>query len=497
MRGDMLGVDRFGASAPAEVLLEKYGFTVDNVVARRASCSIAESALPMVKPNPRSVCEDESLLGADAARPAARFLRLLRPRGQPRPTGWCSTRPRRTGRPASPRSAWRSPAIRSASSAASSRAPRPPQRTLTTLRFFADSEQGEAPDATGYKRLLLPLPRHGDRPARLALRAVDHRHRAPVAGVLAAAAYFDGATADEAEIRALAGALRARRLGLVLGGGGTIVPRLEARRAGFLPYRWEGYDEALILYVLALGSPTHPIEPRRYDAWCRDLPVEDGLRHRATSTPGRCSSTSSRTSGSTSAASRTPSCASAAATTSRTAGARRWCSSSTRSAIRSASRDYGELCWGITASDGPGTGDDGDRRRRAASSSTTSRAACPYGPDDGTIAPWAVVASLPFAPEIVLPTIAQLPAHAARGAESLRLQGVVQPDLRRPTPAPVGWVSPYHFGINEGPTVLMIENYRSGLLWKLMRRCAPLRRGLARAGFAGGWLVGSTNCRCL
>ena len=50
------------------------------------------------------------------------------------------------------------------------------------------------------------------------------------------------------------------------------------------------------------------------------------------------------------------------------------------------------------------------RRRRAAVLRLPARAACPYGPDDGTIAPWAVVASLPFAPEIVLPTIAALPA---------------------------------------------------------------------------------------
>jgi len=53
---------------------------------------------------------------------------------------------------------------------------------------------------------------------------------------------------------------------------------------------------------------------------------------------------------------------------------------------------------------------------------------------------------------------------------------------------PIGWVSPYHFGINEGPTVVMIENWRSQGLWKIMRACAPLVAGLRRAGFAGGWL---------
>ena len=51
-----------------------------------------------------------------------------------------------------------------------------------------------------------------------------------------------------------------------------------------------------------------------------------------------------------------------------------------------------------------------------------------------------------------------------------------------------GWVSPWHFGINEGPIVLMIENYRTDFLWRLMRSCPYLVAGLRRAGFTGGWL---------
>ena len=55
--------------------------------------------------------------------------------------------------------------------------------------------------------------------------------------------------------------------------------------------------------------------------------------------------------------------------------------------------------------------------------------------------------------------------------------------------SPTGWwVSPYHFGIDQGPVILMIENYRTGLLWNIMRRCQPIVTGLRRAGFAGGWL---------
>jgi len=51
-----------------------------------------------------------------------------------------------------------------------------------------------------------------------------------------------------------------------------------------------------------------------------------------------------------------------------------------------------------------------------------------------------------------------------------------------------GWISPWNFGLNQGPIVLMIENYRTGMLWQLMRRCPYVVQGLRRAGFTGGWL---------
>ena len=55
--------------------------------------------------------------------------------------------------------------------------------------------------------------------------------------------------------------------------------------------------------------------------------------------------------------------------------------------------------------------------------------------------------------------------------------------------SPTGWwITPFHFGIDQGPVVLMIENYRSGPLWNIMRRCDPFVTGLRRAGFRGGWL---------
>jgi hypothetical protein len=112
----------------------------------------------------------------------------------------------------------------------------------------------------------------------------------------------------------------------------------------------------------------------------------------------------------------------------------------------------------------------------------------PDGPDDGTIAPWVVVSSLPFAPDIV--------QEALRHFEVLKLR-VKNPygfkaTFNRTFPVDCNkvpfWVSPWHFGIDQGPIVLMVENFRSGLIWRLMRKCPYLIKGLQRAGFRGGWL---------
>jgi hypothetical protein len=104
------------------------------------------------------------------------------------------------------------------------------------------------------------------------------------------------------------------------------------------------------------------------------------------------------------------------------------------------------------------------------------------------LAPWVAVASLPFAPEIVIPTIRamarlELGATKRYGFKPSFNQTYAVPD------SPTGWwVTPYHFGIDQGPVALMIENYRTGLIWEIMRRCPYVKVGLRRAGFRGSWL---------
>ncbi len=53
-----------------------------------------------------------------------------------------------------------------------------------------------------------------------------------------------------------------------------------------------------------------------------------------------------------------------------------------------------------------------------------------------------------------------------------------------------GWISQGHFALDQGPVILMIENFCSGLIWRLMRSCPYIAVGLGRAGFRGGWLAG-------
>ncbi|CAN5813341.1 hypothetical protein BH11MYX3_BH11MYX3_21000 [soil metagenome] len=149
---------------------------------------------------------------------------------------------------------------------------------------------------------------------------------------------------------------------------------------------------------------------------------------------------------------------------------------------------YSENAWGLTASNGPGPAVrviDGVRREFFG---YLARGA-PHGPDDGTLAPWAVVASLPFAPEVVCDAI----RHAI---ERLELKNRHAPGFdasyNRTFPDPEGgdrgWVERWKLGLNEGPIIAMIENHLGGKPWALSRGCPYIAEGLRRAGFTGGWL---------
>jgi hypothetical protein len=154
---------------------------------------------------------------------------------------------------------------------------------------------------------------------------------------------------------------------------------------------------------------------------------------------------------------------------------------------------YGANVWGLTASNGPGDVVDGDRTFKGYSA---RGAGLDYVEDDGTLAPTAAGGSIAFAPEIVVPALETMKQRY--GEFIYNRYGFVDafnPSFHAETPLrtgrlvpSLGWVDTVQLGIDQGPIVLMIENWRSGLVWKVMRRNPYIRKGLERAGFTGGWL---------
>jgi hypothetical protein len=359
-------------------------------------------------------------------------------------------------------------------------------RTLAVLRFFSTSPQGIESDATGHKGFYYHFldMTSGRRVGLCEVSTVDTSFL--IAGMLAAAAFLDRATEHEHEIRTLAGALYRRVDWPWACDGRATMTHGWRPESGFLPYRWEGYDEALLLYVLGLGSPTHPLPPESYLAWTTTYQWKKlygyELLYGGPLFIHQYSHLWIDFRGIQDAFARDKGID--------------YCENSRRAtyvqqqyAIQNPRgfAGYGEHFWGLTASDGPGwsTRYIGGVERKFFDYVARG---VPDGPDDGTIAPWAVVASLPFAPEIVLPTIRHLQDVYPQVAGEYCFRCSFNLTVLNETTPGAGWTSPDHFGINLGPVVLMCENYRSELLWSLMRACPEVVMGLRRAGFTNGWL---------
>ncbi len=361
------------------------------------------------------------------------------------------------------------------------------QRTLTTLRFFAESPHSAAPDATGYRGFYYHFldMRTGARTWQSELSSIDTTLL--LAGALAAAAYFDGDAADERLIRELAEALYQRADWQWMQRGKPLVAHGWRPEKGFLRYRWEGYSEALLLYLLGLASPTHPLPAASYAAWLASYAWREIYGHEFVYAGPlfihQLSHVWVDLRGIQDAYMR-------AKGIDYFENSRRATYVQQQYAIHNPHgfHGYGKHMWGISAGAGPGPARrrvDGVARRfygyRARG--------VPDGPDDGTLSPWGAIASLPFAPELVLPTIRALNEQYPQVTSKYGFKCSFNPTFPSADGDERGWVSAGYYGLEQGPVVLMIENYRSGLLWQLMRGCPHIRLGLQRAGFTGGWLA--------
>lgn len=372
------------------------------------------------------------------------------------------------------------------------------ERTLQTLRYMWQLPQGPAPTGVGghqgffYHFLEFDS---GHRFRTVELSTIDTALL--LGGALFCQSYFTGNSGVEPAIRAYADSLY-RRVNWP-----WAIARPPALSMGWHPERgfiasdWKGYNEAMIAIVLGLGSPTYPLAPSAWDAWTSTYVWRDflgqpqldfaplfghqyshvwidfrGIQDAYMRGRGIDYFENSRR-------------ATIAQRTYAMQNPMGW-------------RGYSADVWGLTASDGPFDGTvtiDGTSRTFhtywARGVSAAERR------DDGTIAPTAALSSIVFAPELAAPAAVAMREQFGGIAfgqygfldafnptlrdASVRLQhGRVDPQH--------GWVDSDYLGIDQGPIIAMLENWRTELVWKTMRTNPYIVRGLRRAGFSGGWL---------
>ena len=358
-------------------------------------------------------------------------------------------------------------------------------RVLATLRFFATTTAQH-----GFFYHFIDM-RDGARRDRSEVSTVDTALL--LGGVLVCATWFDNADPEEAEIRRLAATIydrvdwtwaEPRPPGIVMGWRPEV---------GFLDDNWRGYNEAMLVYVLALGSATHPARADAWQEWTRNYDRHWGTVYGQTllnfaplfghqyshvwidfrgiqddymRAHGLDYFENSRR-------------ATYAQRAYAIANPAHW-------------RGYGENLWGLTACEGPGNSTqlyEGERRHfyGYAARGVGLRQII----DDGTIAPTAALGSLPFAPEIVIPAALEMQRRFAGSLYSAYgFRDAFNLSVRTGGAArnADGWFDEHYLAIDQGPILAMLENYRSGLVWRIMQRNEHIRRGLERAGFRGGWL---------
>jgi hypothetical protein len=306
------------------------------------------------------------------------------------------------------------------------------------------------------------------------------------AGILSAQSYFDQDNETERQIRALADTLyRAIEWEWALNNNATMSMGWHPEK-GFLASQWKGYNEANLLYVLALGSPTHSIPAQSWSAWTSTYQWADfygqehvnfgplfghqyshmyidfrGIQDAYMKEKGIDYFENSRRA---------------------TYANRAYCM-----ANPAHYKNYSSTVWGLTACDGPGNTTNANPNVAFMGYSARGAAAY-YTHDDGTIAPTAAGGSIPFAPEICIPAL-----HAMKnqyGEKIYKQYGFVDAFnwsiVNRDST--MGWIDADYLGIDQGPIVIQLENYRSELVWKLMKKNPYIVAGLKKAGFTGGWL---------
>jgi hypothetical protein len=283
-----------------------------------------------------------------------------------------------------------------------------------------------------------------------------------LAGIIDAKQYFDGTDPTETRIRNLADSIYQRmnwdlmrnyHPGILMGWmPGT----------GFLNYgQWIGYNEASIMYILALGSPTYPVDNSAWDLWTAGYLWQTHYGQTYVNFPplfghqySQCwidyrqiADAYMREKGITYFENSRRA----------TLAQRAYCI-----ANPAGHKGYSDSLWGITASDVP--------------NGYAARGAPPAENDDGTITPTAPISSIAFAPEVVIPVIHNM-------WNNYRPQLWTQYGFRDAFNLDKNWWDSDIIGIDQGPIIIMIENYLNQRVWNRFMKNPDVQRGLEMAGF--------------
>ncbi len=313
-----------------------------------------------------------------------------------------------------------------------------------------------------------------------------------MAGILSTQSYFTGSGVKESRIRELADLLY-RRVNWNWAyhpDQGTICMGWRPER-GWIPSYWKGYNEAMILLIMAMGSPSYPVPVEAWANWCSTYQWMEfqGYEH-VNFTPlfghqyshmyidfRGIQDDYMRGKG-----------------IDYFENSRRGTLSNRAYCIDNPSQftGYGEKIWGLTACDGPAK--DGQFTIDDTGDTLLFRGYWARGAsgrhinDDGTIAPTAAGGSIPFAPDECIETLSYLwENHYDLAVDSFGFKDAINLSYVNDQ-YPQGWADIDYLGIDQGPIVIQIENHLSGLIWDQMKKNKYIVDGLKKAGFTGGWI---------
>ncbi len=282
-------------------------------------------------------------------------------------------------------------------------------------------------------------------------------------GLLTARQYFDRADSDEVELRGRVNTLwRAVEWSWHTHGGRKALWWNWSPRHGFaVNARVSGWNEALVTYVLAAGSPTHPIAAATYHhGWARDGAIQNGHAFFGITLPLGPAFGGPLFFEHYSFLGIDP-----RGLVDRYADYWQQCVNhaliNREHCVRNPNgfRGYGPGSWGLTSSD------DGAGYRHHSPTD-----------DDGVITPTAALSSFPYTPEYSMQALRHF--HDDLGDRLWGEYGFVDAFDES-----TGWVASSYLAIDQGPTIGMIENHRTGLLWRLFMSCPEVQRGLRSLGF--------------